>query len=138
VISTKLSPEPQKRSSQVELPIRGFLFGTMLLVNVYWWELTRLLTALFLCHIGTTSALLVMIGFFFFFFVKPLKKVNSRELLTIGIIGIILARYSNKTHNIRSGRPLVNFFKGCSLKCPHSPVSNCSSSTAEIPPRRNI
>jgi len=130
-----VSPEPQKRSSQVELPIRGSVFGTMLLVNVYWWELTWLLTALFLCHIGTTSALLVMIGFFFFFFFKPLKKVNSRELLTIGII---LARYSNKTHNIRSGRPLVNFFKGCSLKCPHSPVSNRSSSTAEIPPKRNI
>ena len=60
VVSTKLSPEPQEKSSEIELLIIGSVFGTALLVNVYWWELTGILIALFLCHIGTTSALLVM------------------------------------------------------------------------------
>ena len=44
VVPTKLSPEPQEWSSKVEL----FIIGSVLLVNVYWWELTGLLTALFL------------------------------------------------------------------------------------------
>jgi len=70
VVSTKLSPEPQERSSKVELLTIGSVFGTVLLVNVYWWELTGLLTAVFLCHIDTMSALLVMKVFF----AKPLKK----------------------------------------------------------------
>jgi len=86
VVSTKLSPEPQERSSKVELLTIGSALGTVLLINVYWWELTGLLTALFLCHIGKTLALLVMKVFFL-----NLLKNNSRELL---MIGILLARYS--------------------------------------------
>ena len=44
MISTKLSPEPQERSSKVELLNKGSVFGTLLLVNVDLWELTGLLT----------------------------------------------------------------------------------------------
>ena len=50
VVSTKLSSEPQERSSKIELFIIGSVFGTVLLVNVYWWKLTGLLIALFLCR----------------------------------------------------------------------------------------
>jgi len=72
VVSNKLSPEPHERSSKIELLIIGSVFGTVLLVNVHWWELTGLLTALFLCHIGMTSGTLgnesvIVIA-------KPLKK----------------------------------------------------------------
>ena len=44
VVSTKLSPEPQERSLKVELLTKGSMFETVLLVNVYWWELIGLLT----------------------------------------------------------------------------------------------
>jgi len=57
VVSTKLSPEPQERSSKIELLTKGSVFGTLLLANMYRWELIGLLTTLFLCHIGTTSTL---------------------------------------------------------------------------------
>ena len=102
VVSTKLSPEPQERSTQIELLTIGSVFGTVLLVNVYCWELTGLLTVLFLCHIGTTLALLVMKVFFL-----NLSKSNSRELL---MIGIVLAWYFFAIpHNIRNSRPLWTF-----------------------------
>jgi len=108
----------------------GSVFGTVLLVNVYWWELTGLLTALFLCHFGTTSALLVMKVF-----LLNLSKSNSRELL---MIGIVLARIFRKPHNIRNSKPLWNFLGVVHLNVSVPQVSNCSSSKAEIPPRRNI
>ena len=78
VVSTKLFPEPQERSSKIKLIIIGSVLGTVLLENVYWWELTGLLTVLFLCHIGRTSALLVMK-----MFLLNLSKSNSKELLMI-------------------------------------------------------
>jgi len=129
VVSTKLFPEPQERSSKVELLTIGFMFGTVLLVNVYWWELTGLLTALFLCHIGRTSALLVMK-----MFLLNLSKSNSRELL---MIGIVLARYSASPTIYGTVEPR-ELFRSCSFKYLYSPVSNSSSSKAEIPPRRNV
>jgi len=128
LVSTKLSPEPQERSSKVELLTKSSVFGTVLLVNGYWWELTELLTALFLWHIGTTSALLVMKVFFL-----NLSKNSSRELL---MIGIVLAIYSASLTIYGTVYP-CELFRSCSHKCPRSPVSNCSSSKAEIPPRRN-
>jgi len=85
MISTKLSPEPQERSSKIELFIIGSSLGTMLLVNMYWGESTGLLTSLFLCHVGRTSALLVMEVYLI-----NLSKSNSWEQL---MIGIVLARY---------------------------------------------
>ena len=35
MVSTKLSPEPQEESSQVELLTIGSVFGTVLLINMY-------------------------------------------------------------------------------------------------------
>ena len=35
MVSTKLSPEPQERSSKIELLTIGSVFGTVLLVNSY-------------------------------------------------------------------------------------------------------
>jgi len=76
-----------------------------------------------------TLALLVMKVF-----LLNLSKSNSRELL---IIGIVLARYSTN-HTIYGTVYPFKLFRGCSFKCIYSPVSNCSSSKTEIPPRRNI
>jgi len=68
--STKLFHEPQERSSKVGLLTKGSVFVTVLLVNVYWWELTGLLTELFLLtyqyDVGTLGNESV--------FAKPLKK----------------------------------------------------------------
>jgi len=122
VVSTTLSPEPQERSSKVLLLTIGSLFETVLLVNVYWWKLEGFLAALFLCHIGTTSALKVFL-------------LNlSGELL---MIGIVLARYSASPTIYGTVDPCKPF-RSCSLKCICSPVSNCSSPKAKIPPRRNV
>jgi len=65
VVPIKLYPEPQERSSKVELLTIGSEFGMVLLVNIYWWELTGLLIALFLCHYRLCNKSI---------FEKPLKK----------------------------------------------------------------
>ena len=127
-VSTNLSPEAQERSSKVELLTIGSVIGAVLLVNVYWWELTELLTALLLCHIGMTTLLVMKV------FLLNLSKSNSRELL---MIGIVLTRYLACTTIYGTLEP-CELFRSCSLKCLCSPVSNCSSSKAEIPPRRNV
>jgi len=67
-------------------------------------------------------------------FLLNLSKSYSRELL---IIDIELARYSANPTIYGTVDP-CELFKSCSLKCLYSPVSNCSSSKAEIPPRKNI
>jgi len=124
------SPLDHKKDHQkIELLIIGSAFGTVLLVNMYWWELTGLLTALFLCHIGTTSSLLEIKVF-----LPSLSKSKSRELL---MIDIVLARYSASTTIYGIVDP-CELFRSCSLKCPRSLVSNCSSSISEIPSKRNI
>jgi len=53
------------------------------------------------------------------------------------MIGIVLVRYSASPTIYGTVDP-YELFRSFSLKCPRSPVSNCSSSKAEIPPRRNI
>jgi len=67
-------------------------------------------------------------------FLLNLSKSNSKEL---SMIGIVLARYSASPTIYGTVDPW-EFFKGCSLKYPHSPISNGSSSKAEIPSKRNI
>ena len=119
VVSIKLSPELQERSSKVELLTIGSVFWILLFVNVYWWELTWLLIALFLCHIGTMLTLLVMKVF-----LLNISKSNSRELLMIGIVSV---RYSSSPTIYGTVDP-CELFKSCSLKCFCSLISNCSSS----------
>ena len=60
MVSPKLSPELQERSLKIELHTMDSGLGTVLLVIANWWELTGLLTALFLYHIDTTLVLLEM------------------------------------------------------------------------------
>jgi len=101
VVSTKLSSEPQERSSKVELLTIGSLFGTVLLVNMYWWEITGLLTALFLYHIGAMSTLLVIKVF-----LLNLSKSNSRSA-TDG--WYCISKIFRKLRNIPNSRPLWIF-----------------------------
>jgi len=53
------------------------------------------------------------------------------------MIDIILARYSASPTIYRTVDPR-ELFRSFSRKCLFSPVSNCSSSKADIPSRRNL
>jgi hypothetical protein len=53
------------------------------------------------------------------------------------MIGIVLEKYSESPTIYGTIDP-CELFRSCSLKCLRSLVLNCSSSKAEIPPRRNI
>ena len=80
--STKLSPENTERFSLIELLSIDSVSGTRLQVFVFYYiYIIGLLIVLFLSHIGTISALLVL---------KDLllnrSKSNSIELLMIGIV----------------------------------------------------
>jgi len=82
VKSTKLSPENTERFSLIELLSIDSVSGTRLQVFVFYYiYIIGLLIVLFLSHIGTISALLVL---------KDLllnrSKSNSIELLMIGIV----------------------------------------------------
>jgi len=72
VVSIKLSTEPQERPSKIELLTISSVFGIVLLVNVYWWELTGLLLFLLPYHYddGTLGNKSV--------FTKSLKKERKR------------------------------------------------------------
>jgi len=59
VVSTKLSPESQERSSKIELRTIGSLFGTVLLVKCALMRINRTTN----CTLGNESV-----------FTKPLKK----------------------------------------------------------------
>jgi len=90
-----------KDHQKIELHTIGSVFGIVLLVNMYGWELTGLLIAPFLCHIGTTSALSIMKMFLLNLSKSKLKRATDDWYC--------ISKIFPKPHNIQNSRFLWTF-----------------------------